>query len=451
MAKTKTIYKCSNCGATAFKWQGKCNNCGEWDTLNEEVVATNKKKISLKSLDYNTVTLQNIETEKEYRIQTKIKEFDRVLGGGIVPGSLVLIGGDPGIGKSTLMLQMCRDLIEYNPLYITGEESLKQIKYRSLRIKNIPENLEVLAETNFETIESAIKNSENNVIILDSIQSIHSELIESTAGSVVQVRECTSRLMSLAKKLNKAIIIIGHINKDGAIAGPKILEHIVDTVLQFEGDKTYAYRILRSIKNRFGSTNEIGIFEMTQQGLDEVPNPSKIFLSERQEAESGIAIVASVEGSRAILLEVQALCTPTSFSVPQRTVTGFDSRRLQMIIAVLEKRLGAKFFKHDVFVNIAGGVQISDPSIDLGVAAALVSSLKDITIDPKTAIIGEIGLTGEVRSVSLIEQRVKEVSKLGFDKVVIPNNNFKSIMNKVNIEYQPVERISMALAMILKD
>lgn len=451
MAKTKTIFKCTNCGSTAFKWQGKCNNCGEWDTLSEEIVASNKKKIALKSLDYKTVTLQNIETETEYRIQTKIKEFDRVLGGGIVPGSLVLIGGDPGIGKSTLMLQMCRDLIKYNPLYITGEESLKQIKYRSLRIKNIPENLEVLAETNFETIESAIKNSENNVIILDSIQSIHSELIESTAGSVVQVRECTSRLMSLAKKLNKAIIIIGHINKDGAIAGPKILEHIVDTVLQFEGDKTYAYRILRSIKNRFGSTNEIGIFEMTQQGLDEVPNPSKIFLSERQESESGIAIVASIEGSRAILLEVQALCTPTSFSVPQRTVTGFDLRRLQMIIAVLEKRLGAKFFKHDVFVNIAGGMQISDPSIDLGVAAALVSSLKDDAIDPKTAIIGEIGLTGEVRSVSLIEQRIKEVAKLGFEKVVLPNNNYKSIINKQKIEYQPVERISLALAMILKD
>ena len=451
MAKTKTIYKCSNCGTTSFKWQGKCNSCGEWDTLSEELVVSNKKKIALKSLNYETVTLNNIETEKEYRINTKIKEFDRVLGGGIVPGSLILIGGDPGIGKSTLMLQMCRDLIDYKPLYITGEESLKQIKFRSLRIKNIPDSLEILAETNFESIESAIKNSDNNVIILDSIQSIYSDLIESTAGSIVQVRECTSRLMNLAKKSNKAIIIIGHINKEGSIAGPKILEHIVDTVLQFEGDKTYSFRILRSIKNRFGSTNEIGIFEMTESGLNEVSNPSKIFLSERQEAESGIAIVASIEGSRAILLEVQALVTPTSFSVPQRTVTGFDLRRLQMIIAVLEKRIGAKFFKHDVFVNIAGGVQINDPSIDLGIAAALVSSLNDSAIAQKTAIIGEIGLTGEVRSVSQIEQRIREVAKLGFNKVVLPSNNYKSLHNKLDIKYQAVERISLALTMILND
>lgn len=449
--KQKTIYTCSNCGHTMSNWAGKCPNCGEWNSITEsQITATSTKKLKLKSVKGAEISrLRDISSEKEFRIKTKINEFDRVLGGGIIPGSIVLVGGDPGIGKSTLMLQMCKNIHPDKVLYITGEESLKQIKYRASRLEGIPEDLQLLAETNLEVINNTIKSSDTEIIIIDSIQSIYSEGIDATPGSVAQVRECASILMRLAKTSNKAIIIIGHVTKEGVIAGPKILEHTVDTVLQFEGEKTYSFRILRSVKNRFGSTNEIGIFEMSDKGLKEVLNPSEVFLGGSNSDESGIAIVSALEGTRPILLEVQALVSSTSYNVPQRTANGFDSRRLQMIIAVLEKRLGLQFRQNDVFVNIAGGVYLNDTSIDLGIAVALVSSLKDIPLDSKTVVIGEVGLTGEIRSVASLEARIKEAEKLGFKRAVIPSVKAEQYKNKFNIELITFDRISIALAKIL--
>jgi DNA repair protein RadA/Sms len=426
---------------------GKCPSCGGWDTYVEEAINIGQKNIAKVPLGKNKpLRLSEITTDGEFRLVTKIKELDRVLGGGIIPGALILVGGDPGIGKSTLMLQMCSGLKQFNPFYITGEESLQQIKYRSKRISGIPEDVLLLAETNIEQIDYAIKSSDCNIAIVDSIQSVYTEKIESTPGSVSQVRECTGLLMQTAKQTGKAIFIIGHVTKEGVIAGPKILEHMVDTVLMFEGEKTYSYRILRATKNRFGSTNEIGIFEMSESGLKQVTNPSELFLAQRQEQDSGVAIVAAIEGTRPILLEVQALVSPSGYAVPQRTANGVDIRRLNMILAVLEKRLGLKFRQYDVFVNIAGGVYISDPAIDLGIAAALVSSLKDKAVDSKTVLIGEIGLTGEVRAVSAIEQRIKEVEKLGFNQVVMPKHSYKKLPGSFKISISPVERISLALS-----
>jgi DNA repair protein RadA/Sms len=449
--KQKTVYTCSNCGHTVSNWTGKCPNCGAWNTMTESQVSSkNPKKLKSNSLKSAQISrLKEIPTDEEFRIKTGINEFDRVLGGGIIPGSLILVGGDPGIGKSTLMLQMCQHLEADNILYITGEESLRQIKFRADRLENIPEDILLLAETNLETINSTIKSSSANIIIIDSIQSIYSDMLDATPGSVAQVRECASLLMQTAKTTNKAIIVIGHVTKEGVIAGPKILEHTVDTVLQFEGEKTYSFRILRSIKNRFGSTNEIGIFEMSDKGLREVKNPSEVFLGGRSNNESGIAIVSAMEGTRPILLEVQALVSHTGYSVPQRTANGFDNRRLQMIIAVLEKRIGLQFRQNDVFVNIAGGVYLNDTSIDLGIAVALVSSLKDMPMDRKTVLIGEIGLTGEIRSVASLEARIKEAEKLGFNNAVIPNINMEQYKNKFKINLINFDRISNALAKIL--
>ena len=406
--KTKTEYICRNCGYKTARWQGKCSQCGEWNTFEEVVVESRKKIRIIESEKSKPVPLKEIITSNDYRLQTGITEFDRVLGGGIVPGSVVLIGGDPGIGKSTLMLQICTHKGNYKPLYVTGEESLQQIKHRSARLQAIPDDLFILAETNLETIIAVIENSEQNVIIIDSIQSVYSSQIESTPGSIVQVRECASRLMHTAKKSNKAIMIVGHVTKEGFIAGPKILEHMVDTVLQFEGEKTYSYRILRAIKNRYGSTNEIGVFDMQSSGLAEVKNPSELFLINRSQQDPGVVIVAAMEGTRPILLEVQALVSPSGYSMPQRTVNGIELRRLQMILAVLEKRLGIKFNNFDVFANIAGGISINDPAIDLGIAAALVGSHRDEAINDNTIIMGEIGLTGEVRQISNLEQRIAE-------------------------------------------
>ncbi len=450
--KQKIAYECQQCGAKSQKWAGKCSVCSAWNSLVEiQVDAKSTIHRSSKNAESKIIALGDVSSEIDYRIMTGIDELDRVLGGGIIPGSFVLVGGDPGIGKSTLMLQMCANIIKYKPLYITGEESLKQIKYRSSRFENIPDELLLMSETNIDNILHVISSSECNVIVVDSIQSVYSEHIDATPGSMGQVRECASLLMQKAKITNKPIFIIGHVTKDGVIAGPKILEHTVDTVLQFEGEKTYSFRILRALKNRFGSTNEIGIFEMAETGLKEVKNPSEVFLARRDDSATGTAVVASIEGSRPLLLEVQALVAPSGYSVPQRTSNGFDNRRLQMILAVLEKRIGVQFRQNDIFVNVAGGVYLNDPSVDLGIASAIVSSFRDLPIRKKMVIIGEIGLTGEVRSISNIEQRISEAEKLGFEHVILPKLSFNKILKKIKINLIPVDRIALALTEIFEN
>lgn len=444
--KTHSRYVCQNCGATSARWVGKCSVCGAWETYVEEIVGGGAAKNKQKAHGASSVMkLSDIAGAGNTRILTGIDELDRVLGGGITPGSLILVGGDPGIGKSTLMLQLCAGLRRHNPLYITGEESLYQIKQRAARLTTIPDDLLLLAETNISTMLQAIKDTQATVAIIDSIQTTYHEDINSTPGTVTQVRECTALLMQAAKKSGTAIFLVGHVTKDGMIAGPKVLEHMVDTVLQFEGEKTYAYRLLRAIKNRYGSTNEIGIFEMVEGGLKEVNNPSEIFLAQRHRHDSGTAIVATVEGTRPMLIEVQALVSPTGFSVAQRTSTGFDTRRLQMILAVLEKRLGLEFRKCDVFVNVAGGVTLDDPAVDLGIAAALVSSWKDVPLHPETVLIGEIGLSGEIRPVSHFEQRCSEAEKLGFTTIIAPSANTAKLSKGLGIACRSVERVSLAL------
>lgn len=445
--KEKTVFICQKCGAQSQRWQGRCNVCNAWGSFVEEIVAADAKRSTVKKANKSElVTLGSISSDAEFRFRTGISELDRVLGGGVIPGSIILVGGDPGIGKSTLMLQMCGGLSEYSPLYVTGEESLQQVKYRSQRLSGMSDDMMLLSETNVEEIENVINGTETGVVVVDSIQSVYTNKADSTPGSIVQVRECASILMQIAKRSNKPIFIIGHVTKEGVIAGPKILEHMVDTVLQFEGEKTYSYRILRAVKNRFGSTNELGIFEMNENGLREVLNPSELFLAHRTGEDSGIAIVAAIEGTRPVLLEVQALVSQSNYSVPQRTVTGFDIRRLHMILAVLEKRMGLRFGQSDIFVNVAGGIYLSDPSIDLGVAVALVSSLKDRPINPNTVIIGEIGLTGEVRGVSAIDQRISEAQKLGFEKIILPQISANKSSGNYKIKLLPAERISLVLS-----
>jgi len=448
--KTQTRFVCQNCGATSARWIGKCSVCGAWDSYAEEIVSTGSSAKSKAGKERKTsvTRLSEIEGDANGRIVSGINELDRVLGGGITPGSLILVGGDPGIGKSTLMLQLCAHLQQHNPLYVTGEESLRQIKQRAARLSDIPNNLMLLAETNISSILHSIKETEAAVVIVDSIQTMYHDEIGSTPGTVTQVRECTALLMQAAKKSGTAIFLVGHVTKDGMIAGPKVLEHMVDTVIQFEGEKTYSYRLLRAIKNRYGSTNEIGIFEMVEGGLQEVPNPSEIFLAQRNRSDSGTAIVATIEGTRPMLIEVQALVSPTGFSVAQRTSTGFDNRRLQMILAVLEKRLGLEFRKCDVFVNVAGGVTLDDPAVDLGIAAALVSSWKDVPIEPETVLIGEIGLSGEIRAVSNFDQRCTEAEKLGFKSIIAPASNISKISKGFGIQLRPAERVSLALTTI---
>lgn len=444
--KTKYKYICSNCGYESAKWMGRCTTCESWDSFEEvQIEGKHSKKLNLeKRGNIKVHKLSEIETGDEYRFKTGISEFDRVLGGGIIPGSFVLIAGDPGIGKSTITLQMTRSLIDKKPLYITGEESLSQIKHRADRLSNIPGDLNIIAETELNKIIDAINSDECGIAIVDSIQSVYLSELDSTPGSFVQVRECTSKLMQLAKRLNKPVFTIGHINKEGSIAGPKILEHMVDTVLQFEGSKGQNYRILRTIKNRYGSTNEIGIFEMSEKGLEEVSNPSEYFLSNSIDNEPGTITVASTEGNRPLLIEVQTLVSPTGFSVPQRTATGFDNRRLQMIIAVLEKKIGAMFYKYDVFLNIAGGLKVNDTSTDLGIAMSLVSSLNNQPLSKNTIVIGEIGLTGEVRPVSGLVEKIKEAEKLGFKKAIVPNVK-KFSYRSSKIDLIKVNRIEEAL------
>ena len=430
MAKLKSVFFCQNCGNESSKWLGKCPACGEWNTFVEEVVnkapasSSIKKGVSIVSAsDERTrpVLIENIEVTQEVRFDTRCAEFNRVLGGGLVPGSMVLIGGEPGIGKSTLVLQVVLNIEGKKTLYVSGEESLNQLKMRAERLGTYAnKQCYFVSDNSLERIFTHIKNVQPELLIIDSIQTIETELVESAAGSVSQVRECAAQILRYAKESNTPVLMIGHITKDGTIAGPKILEHIVDTVIQFEGDQHYMYRILRAIKNRFGSTSEIGIFEMQHSGLREVSNPSEMLMSHNNLGLSGTAIGAMIEGIRPLLIEVQALVSTAAYGTPQRSATGFDARRLNMLLAVLEKRVGFKLSQKDVFLNIAGGLKVSDPALDLAVISAILSSNMDIAIDPSVCLAGEIGLTGEIRPINRIEQRISEAEKLGFKKIVIP-------------------------------
>lgn len=442
--KSKTVYFCSNCGHEAAKWLGKCPGCGEWNSFVEEKITVSKGKAVKGSLVKSSkpMKLSEIEITEESRIKMPSSELDRVLGGGLVRGSLTLIGGEPGIGKSTLLLQNILSLRGRRILYVSGEESASQLKLRADRLGKISEDTYILCETGLDQIFAQIENIKPELVVVDSIQTIYASEIESAAGSVSQVRECAASLLRYAKESNVPVILVGHINKDGAIAGPKVLEHIVDTVLQFEGDRQYLYRLLRAIKNRFGSTNEIGIYEMVQKGLKEIKNPSEMLLSQNREEEmSGIAIGVTMEGLRPFMIEVQALVSSAAYGTPQRSVTGFDQRRLNMLLAVLEKRAKFKLSQKDVFLNIAGGLKVSDPALDMAVIAAIMSSNFDVTVSQDTTFAGEVGLSGEIRTVTRIEQRVAEAEKLGFKRILIPKNNLKGISKKPKIEVIEVGKV----------
>jgi DNA repair protein RadA/Sms len=450
LSKTKLKYICTSCGYESLRWLGKCPECDSWNSFSEEIVESSKRKNGSSSINKSSIyKINEISATEEDRIKTGIKEFDRVLGGGIMPGSVILLGGDPGIGKSTLAMQAAAN-ISSNVLYVTGEESPKQIKLRALRLKIKSDNFFILAETNLNNILASIKESAPSVVVIDSIQTMHSEQFDNSPGTVTQIRECTSLLMEEAKKGHFAVILIGHVTKEGIIAGPKVLEHIVDTVLQFEGESNHSFRILRSQKNRFGSTNEIGIFEMHENGLAEVKNPSELFLSDREKNVSGSVITASVEGTRPILLEVQALVTPSNYGNPQRVTTGFDSRRLSILLAVLEKRANLRLSANNVFLNMAGGVRIIEPAVDLAVCCSIASSLLDKIIDNKSVVIGEVGLGGEIRSVGNIEKRIQEAEKLGFNRIFIPANNLKGLKLNAGINITGVNNILEILQIIYK-
>jgi DNA repair protein RadA/Sms len=448
MAK-KTAFVCSQCGNDSPKWLGKCPVCGEWNTYVEEVISTKNSERQISGLsNYETqkakpVLLRQIDTGEEIRMDLSDGELNRVLGGGLVPGSMVLIGGEPGIGKSTLVLQTVLKLNNYKILYVSGEESGRQLKLRAERLGTDHENLYILCETNMEQIFTNINNIKPNLLIIDSIQTVYTERVESSPGSVTQVRESAASLLKFAKETNTPILLIGHINKEGSIAGPKVLEHIVDTVLQFEGDQHYMYRILRNIKNRFGSTSELGIYEMRQNGLREVSNPSELLLTQNHEGLSGVAIAAAIEGVRPFLIETQALVSTAAYGTPQRSATGFDIRRMNMLLAVLEKRAGFKLIQKDVFLNIAGGLRVNDPAMDLSVISAILSSSLDIAIEREICMSGEVGLSGEIRPVNRIEQRILEAEKLGFKKILIPQNNLKS-KSKSDIEIVSVKKVEEA-------
>lgn len=444
--KTKSIYFCTNCGYDSPKWLGKCPQCGEWNTFTEEkvTVSTSKgtKRVKRNPAAVKPMKLSEIELKEEPRIHMPSEELNRVLGGGLVAGSLTLIGGEPGIGKSTLLLQNILSIRNKRILYVSGEESAAQLKLRADRLGKVSDNTFILCETDMDNIFVQIENVNPEILIVDSIQTVSLASMESSAGSISQVRECAAMLLRYAKESGVPVILVGHINKDGAIAGPKVLEHIVDTVLQFEGDRQYLYRILRSIKNRFGSTSEIGIYEMVQKGLKEVKNPSEMLLSENRDEEmSGIAIGVTTEGVRPFMAEVQALVSSAAYGTPQRSVTGFDQRRLNMLLAVLEKRARFKLGQKDVFLNIAGGLRITDPAIDMSVICAVMSSNFDVAIPRRYAFIGEVGLSGEIRTVTRIEQRVAEVEKLGFDKVFIPRGNLKGVKDKFSISIIEVGKV----------
>lgn len=448
MAKgKKNIFFCQNCGHEENKWLGQCPMCKEWNTFVEETVSISKSKGTTKIAETEVVPLRQIETSKEDRIQTNIQELDRVLGGGIVPGSLVLVGGDPGIGKSTLLLQVCQRLCEQkkNVLYISGEESLKQIKLRANRMGEFEEDIYLLCDTNLDHIRSVIEKRKPDFVVIDSIQTMYNEEVASAPGSVSQVRESTNVFMQLAKGLGIPIFIVGHVTKEGTVAGPKVLEHMVDTVLYFEGDRHATYRILRGVKNRFGSTNEIGVFEMRQNGLVEVENPSEFMLSGKPEHASGSVVACSMEGTRPILIEIQALVCGSNFGMPRRTAAGTDYNRVNLLMAVLEKRAGLQLSNFDAYVNIAGGVKMNEPAIDLGIVMALVSSYKNKPVDEKTIVFGEVGLSGEVRAVNMPEQRVAEAKKLGFKTCIIPEVCMDMVKGLTGIQVIGVKNIKEAI------
>lgn len=447
MAKTKTQFVCQNCGSNSPKWLGRCPQCGEWNTFTEEIVAKTNNKIpglvSAKSSN-KPISLSQIKTEENPRIDTFNSEFNRVLGGGVVPGSMVLIGGEPGIGKSTLALQVALDLKNRKVLYVSGEESLEQIRLRANRLKRSGDTCLFISETALENILLHIEQEKPDLVIIDSIQTISTDRMDSSPGSVGQIRECTAALLHKAKASSIPILLIGHITKDGSLAGPKVLEHIVDTVLHFEGDRNYMYRILRSVKNRFGSTSELGIFEMQTEGLREVSNPSELLLSQNSQSLSGTAICASIEGMRPILIEVQALVSTAAYGTPQRSATGFDLRRMNMLLAVLEKRAGFKLATKDVFLNIAGGIKVDDPAIDLSILGAILSSNFDIAIDKKICFAGEVGLTGEIRPVNRLEQRIREADKLGFDEIIVPKVGKPIQLKGTTISVFQADRVEQA-------
>lgn len=446
MAKIKKAFFCQNCGAQSPKWEGKCSSCGEWNTYVEEIIekssdanvsSARSSKVRSKPKAINT-----IEQNAEIRYRTSDNELNRVLGGGIVPGSLLLFGGEPGIGKSTLLLQMALKWSGIKVLYISGEESEQQIKMRAERIGINNDQCFLLSETSLQHILQHLEEANADLIVVDSIQTLHSSLIESSAGSISQIRECSGELMRFAKETNTPVFLIGHINKEGNIAGPKVLEHMVDVVLQFEGDRNHMYRILRSSKNRFGPTNELGIYEMQGDGLREVPNPSEILLSNRDEQLSGSAIASSLEGLRPMLIEIQSLVSSAAYGTPQRSATGFDLRRLNMLLAVLEKRCGFRLATKDVFLNLAGGIRVEDPALDLAVVSSILSSSEDIPINPKICFAAEVGLSGEIRPVSKIDQRIQEAQKLGFEQIFLSKYNLKGIKQAdFNIEIFPLGKI----------
>ena len=449
MARRKTVYMCQECGFESLKWMGKCTNCNNWNTFVEEVKQPKKSTDMLSPTNKMSkpTKMNEIKYEKEQRVETKMKEFNRVLGGGIVPGSLVLIGGDPGIGKSTLLLQTSAQIAEKNlpVLYVSGEESMQQTKLRANRLAVDVDELFVLAETNLYNILHQIDELNPSFVVVDSIQTIFKEEVTSAPGSVSQVRECTMELMKLAKTKGIPIFIVGHVTKEGAIAGPRMLEHMVDVVLYFEGERHHTYRILRSVKNRFGSTNEMGIFEMKELGLQEVLNPSEIFLEERSRGASGSTVVASMEGTRPVLVEIQALISPSSFGNPRRMATGVDSNRVPLLMAVLEKRVGLMLQNQDAYIKVAGGVKLDEPAIDLAIAISIASSFRDQPTNPEDIFIGEVGLTGEIRRVSRIEQRVQEAAKLGFKRVICSENNLDGWTYPSSIEVLGVKTVHDAL------
>ena len=459
MASSSPQYVCQECGHEAHKWMGKCQGCGAWNTLvREEPESEVEARVPKTSSNGQSGAadehgqperLTDVKMEGDARLTTGIDELDRVMGGGIMQGSFSLIAGDPGIGKSTLMTELGGYLPDADILYVTGEESKRQVKLRAQRLGVDSDNLYLLAETNVEQIGDAVQEVAPDLLVVDSIQTIYRPDLSSAPGSVSQVRESTASLLKMTKEQEFSTFLVGHVTKKGTIAGPRVLEHMVDTVLYFEGDQHHAYRILRSVKNRFGAANEIGVFEMRENGLQEVPNPSELFLSERGYGVSGSTVVCSLEGTRPILVEIQALVTPTSYNTPQRTVTGFPSQRLQMILAVLEKRAGLAFSDHDVFINVAGGVSLDEPAVDLGVAMAAASSFRDIPADTGAVLIGEVGLGGEIRTVGQVEPRLKEADKLGFDRAVVPENNLERIAGEHDIEINGAAKLKDVVDLVL--
>ncbi len=447
---SKPVFCCQSCGYQTPKWMGKCPDCGQWDTFVEETRASRSDHgttHSLLSHQTEPVPIDSIEFDDEYRLSTGIQEFDRVLGGGLVPGTLVLIGGDPGIGKSTLMLQALYGLANsgYKVLYVSGEESVRQIRIRSERLSAVSHDLMIVSEIDVESIISMVKSTRPDVLVIDSIQTMFSSDLTSAPGSVSQVRESAVRIMLMAKKTGIPTFLVGHVTKDGAIAGPRLLEHMVDTVLYFEGDRNHVFRILRTVKNRFGSTNEIGVFEMNERGLEEVANPSAVFLSERPENAPGSVVTASMEGTRPILVELQALVGSTSFGNPRRTILGMDNNRVALLVAVIEKKLGMHLMGHDIFMNVAGGVKVDEPAIDLAIVSAVTSSFLDKSIQDGTLVLGEVGLAGEVRAIGRVETRVAEAKKMGFKRCLVPDSNLKRMSGIKGIELVGIKRVSEAV------